>query len=82
METWFCILGWVLLFLAIIGNAFTIFLVCSSRNLRTKTNAFIVSLAVADLFTVGMSTDLSVDIAVDIAVDSRSTLDTTCLSLN
>ena len=59
METWFCILGWVLLFLAIIGNGFTIFLVCSSRNLRTKTNAFIVSLAVADLFTVG-SVDRSI----------------------
>ena len=48
METWFWILGSVLLFLAIAGNGFTIFLVCSRGNLRTKTNAFIVSLAVAD----------------------------------
>ena len=54
METWFWILGWVLLFLTIIGNGFTIFLVCSRRNLRTNTNAFIVSLAVADFF-VGLS---------------------------
>ena len=54
METWFWILGWVLSFLAITGNGFTIFLVCSRRNLRTKTNAFIVSLAVAD-FCVGLS---------------------------
>ena len=54
MDTWFWILGWVLSFLAIIGNGFTIFLVCSRRNLRTKTNAFIVSLAVAD-FCVGLS---------------------------
>ena len=54
METWFWILGWVLSFLAIIGNGFIIFLVCSRRNLRTKTNAFIVSLAVAD-FCVGLS---------------------------
>ncbi|CAH3171727.1 unnamed protein product [Porites lobata] len=54
METWFWILGWVLSFLAIIGNGFTIFLVCSRRNLRTKTNAFVVSLAVAD-FCVGLS---------------------------
>ncbi|CAH3184748.1 unnamed protein product, partial [Porites lobata] len=46
--------GWVLSFLTIIGNGFTIFLVCSRRNLRTKTNAFIVSLAVAD-FCVGLS---------------------------
>ena len=48
METWFWILGSVLSFLAIAGNGFTIFLVCSRGNLRTKTNAFIVSLAVAD----------------------------------
>ena len=54
MESWFWILGWVLSFLTITGNGFTIFLVCSRRNLRTKTNAFIVSLAVADFF-VGLS---------------------------
>lgn len=36
------------------GNGLVIFIVCSIRRLRTKTNAFIVSLAVADLF-VGMS---------------------------
>ena len=54
METWFWILGWFLSFLTILGNGFTIFLVCSRRNLRTKTNAFIVSLAVAD-FCVGLS---------------------------
>ena len=54
METLFWILGWFLSFLTIIGNGFTIFLVCSRRNLRTKTNAFIVSLAVAD-FCVGLS---------------------------
>ena len=54
METWFWILGWVLSFLTINGNGITIFLVCSRRNLRTKTNAFIVSLAVAD-FCVGLT---------------------------
>ena len=57
METWFKILGWFLSFLTIIGNGFTIFLVCSRRDLRTKTNAFIsfiVSLAVVD-FCVGLS---------------------------
>ena len=54
METWFWILGWVLSFLAITGNGFIIFLVCSRRNLHTKTNSFIVSLAVAD-FCVGLS---------------------------
>ena len=54
METWFWILGWILSFLTIAGNGFTIFLVCSRRNLRTKTSAFVVSLAVAD-FCVGLS---------------------------
>lgn len=40
--------------LTITGNGFTVFLVCSKRQLRTKTNAFVVSLAVAD-FCVGMT---------------------------
>ena len=55
METWFWILGWSLSILTIGGNGSIIFLVCSRRRLRTKTNAFIVSLAVADFF-VGVST--------------------------
>ena len=50
MDSW---LGSVS-FLAIAGNGIKIYLVCSRRNLRTKTNAFIVSLAVAD-FCVGLS---------------------------
>ena len=54
METWFWILGWSLSILTIAGNGFIIFLVCSKRQLRTKTNVFVVSLAVAD-FCVGMS---------------------------
>ena len=55
MDTWFWILGWSLSILTVIGNGFIIFLVCSKRQLRTKTNAFVVSLAVAD-FCVGAST--------------------------
>ena len=54
MKAWFWILGWSLSILTIAGNGFIIFLVCSKRQLRTKTNAFVVSLAVAD-FCVGMS---------------------------
>ena len=54
METWFWILGWFLSILTITGNGFIIFLVCTKRQLRTKTNTFVVSLAVAD-FGVGMS---------------------------
>ena len=53
MEAWFWILGWSLSILTIAGNGFVIFLVCRKRQLRTKTNAFVVSLAVAD-FCVGM----------------------------
>ena len=53
MKTWFWILGWSLSILTITGNGFIIFLVCSKRQLRTKTNALIVSLAVAD-FCVGL----------------------------
>ena len=48
MEIWFWILGWSLAILTIAGNGFIIFLVCSKRQLRTKTNTFVVSLAVAD----------------------------------
>ena len=54
MEAWFWILGWSLCVLTIFGNGFIIFLVGSKRHLRTKTNAFVVSLAVAD-FLVGLS---------------------------
>ena len=53
METWFWVLGWFLSILTMVVNGFVIFFVCSKRHLRTKTNAFVVSLAVAD-FGVGM----------------------------
>ena len=54
MDTGFWILSWSLSIVAITGNGLIIFLVFSKRQLRTKTNAFVVSLAVADLF-VGLS---------------------------
>ena len=54
MDTWFWVLGWFLSIITMTGNGFIIFLVCSRRHLRTKTNAFIVSLGVAD-FCVGMN---------------------------
>ncbi|XP_078343181.1 octopamine receptor beta-2R-like [Oculina patagonica] len=54
MEAWFWILGWLLAILTMTGNGFIVFLVCRTRKLRTKTNAFVVSLAVAD-FCMGMS---------------------------
>ena len=53
METWFWVLSWALSVLTITGNGFIISLVGRNRPLRTKTNAFIASLAVAD-FLVGV----------------------------
>ena len=52
-SQWFWIFGWFLCILTVVVNGFVIFLVYSKRQLRTKTNAFVVSLAVAD-FGVGM----------------------------
>ena len=54
MESWFWVLGWFLSILTITGNGFIIFLVCKKQKLHTKTNMFVVSLAVADL-CVGIS---------------------------
>ena len=48
MELWFWVLILFLCILTIVGNGFVIFLVCRKRQLRTETNTFIVSLAVAD----------------------------------
>ena len=53
MEIWFLILGWFLSILTMTGNGFLVWMVIRKRNLRTKANAFIVSLALADFF-VGM----------------------------
>ena len=53
MENWFWILGWSLSIMTMAGNGFVIFIVCRKQRLRRKTNAFIVSLAVAD-FLMGM----------------------------
>ena len=53
-QLWFWVLGWFLSILTMTGNGYIVLLVSSKRQLRTKTNAFIVSLAVAD-FCVGLS---------------------------
>ena len=50
---WFWVLVWFFCIITMIVNGFVIFLVGSQRQLCTKTNAFVVSLAVAD-FGVGM----------------------------
>jgi len=52
MDSWFWILGWILFILTITGNGFIVLLVSCQRQLRTKTNALIVSLSVVD-FCVG-----------------------------
>ena len=53
METWFWVFSWFLCILTMTRNGFFIFLVCNKRQLRTKSNTFIVSLVVAD-FCYGM----------------------------
>ena len=45
---WFWVLVWFFCIITLIVNGFVIFLVCSQRQLCIKTNAFVVSLAVAD----------------------------------
>ena len=40
METVFWVLGWFFCIITMIVNGFVIFLVCSQRQLRTKTNTF------------------------------------------
>ena len=39
METVFWVLGWLFCIITMIVNGFVIFLVCSQRQLRTKTKA-------------------------------------------
>ena len=55
METWAWIISWIFTIFTVIGNGFVILLVCWNRHLRTKTNAFVISLAVADFF-LGLTT--------------------------
>ena len=40
METVFWVLGWLFCIITMIVNGFVIFLVCSQRQLRAKTNTF------------------------------------------
>ena len=54
---WYQILGWLLTVIIIIGNGLVIYLITTRRKLRTKTNWFVLSLAVAD-FGVGQLTFL------------------------
>ena len=71
METWFWILGWFLSILTVFGNGVVIFLVCRKRQLRTKTNAFVVSLAVAD-FCVGVTVVPPLFFSKEIALEAQS----------
>ena len=48
-ELWFWVIGWILTALVIGGNGIVIYLIVTRRKLRTTTNAFVASLAAADL---------------------------------
>ena len=43
MEMWFWVFGWFFCIITMIVNGFVIFLVCSQRQPRAKTNTFVVS---------------------------------------
>ena len=47
---WFWVLGWFFTVLTIVGNGFVTYLILAIHPLRTKSNCFIVSLAIADIF--------------------------------
>ena len=51
---WFWIIAFLLTFVAMFGNAQVIYLILTRRRLRTKSNQFILSLAVADLALVSV----------------------------
>lgn len=52
MSSWYWNVGWLPSLLAVIGNGLVIYLIFARRILRTTTNRFVLSLAIAD-FSVG-----------------------------
>ena len=52
MSSWYWNVGWLPSLLAVVGNGFVIYLILARRVLRTTSNRFVLSLAIAD-FSVG-----------------------------
>ena len=53
LPVWAVVLGWLLTCIIVFGNGLVIFLIVTKPNLRTTTNSFVLSLALAD-FCVGV----------------------------
>ncbi|KAJ8024380.1 Melanopsin [Holothuria leucospilota] len=62
----------------IFGNTLIFIAYCLSRRLRTKTNIFVINLAVADILTCVCLPVVAFSLLVDVNVDTRSWLDTVC----
>ena len=58
LSLWFSIFGWLLSVVTVTGNGLVFYLIVTRRNLRTRTNWFVLSLAVAD-FSFGVANSVN-----------------------
>ena len=68
LPLWYSVLGWCFSTVTITGNGLVIYMIVSTSRLHTKTNGFVLSLAVADLF-VGVSYFMTEEICYKLNCD-------------